>query len=218
MEADKVQRIVKCTTYSTVLREPNAYLCSLLSRFVALLLREKTSTSEPNGPSASTPSVGEKSPLVQNHAEAHPETLLPCISELFVRSRPSLSFLSDLFFGAHLSPPSRFQQLIVPDPTDSIPVLDSAHGTPRHPLLLLRVEARAGWTRIRHPHYTFPTPPWLHIHSIIRHLSCRPYRIGRCCWHHRTRSLVGREYVGPSCCRNVWRLLYRNSLGRGVAV
>lgn len=157
--------------------------------------------------------------MVQNHAEAHPETLSACISELFVRSRPSLSFLSDLYFGAHLSlPPSRFQQqLIVSNPTGSIPVLDSAHGTARYPLLLLGVEARTSWPRIRHPHYTFPTPPWLHIRPIIRYLSCRPYRVGRCCWHHRTRSLVGRGYVGPSCCRNVWRLMHRNSLGRGVA-
>ena len=208
---------MKCIIHSTVLRELNAYFCSLFSRSVTLL-REKTSTSEPSGPSASTLSVGEKSSLVQNHAEAHPETLSPSISELFVRSRPSLSFLSDLYFGARPSP-SRFQQqLIVPHPTDSIPVLDSAHGAPRHPLLLLRMEARAGWTRIRHPHYTFPTAPWLHTRPIIRYISCRPYRIGRCCWHHRTRSLVGREYVGPSCCRNVRRLLYRNSLGRGVAV
>ncbi|KAI9462145.1 Frag1/DRAM/Sfk1 family-domain-containing protein [Russula earlei] len=47
----------------------------------------------------STLSAGEKSSLVQEHAEAHPETHLPLISELLVTCRPSLSFLSDLYFA-----------------------------------------------------------------------------------------------------------------------
>jgi hypothetical protein len=191
----------------------------LVSEIGPPVLREKTSTSEPSDPGASTPSVGTKSRLAQDQVEAHPETLLPCITQLLVPSRSFLSFLSDLYFGAHPSPYSTFShsELIASDSTGSLPVLDSAHGTPRHTLLLLRVEARFSWTRIRLPHYPFPTPPGLHFRSVIRHFPWWPCRIGRCCWDRRTRLLVGREYVGPPGCRHVRRLLHRNSLGRGVA-
>jgi hypothetical protein len=105
IETEKVQRVVKCTICSTVLRELNAYFCSLFPLIGPSGLRAKTSTSEPSDSSVSAKSVGEKSSLVQNSdAEAHPETLLPCTSKLLVQFRPSLSFLSDLYFGAHSSP------------------------------------------------------------------------------------------------------------------
>jgi hypothetical protein len=115
-------------------------------------------------------------------------------------------------------PPPHHAKFIEPDPICSLPVMDSPHGTPRHSLLLLRLGACSGWPRILQPHCPLPSPPCLHSRPIFRYLPWRPNRIGRCSWSHRFRSLVGREYVGPSWRRHVWRLLHRNSLGRGVAV
>jgi hypothetical protein len=77
----------------------SAFCFPSIARFVP---RAKLSTSEPIDPSASAPSVGKKSSLVHDHdAEAHPETHSAPTSKLLVHFRPSLSFLSDLYFGAH---------------------------------------------------------------------------------------------------------------------
>src|SRR5713101_5744224 len=127
------------------------------------LLRDKSSASEkPSDPSVLTTSVGEKSPLVQNRAEAPPEARSSQISEFSFLSRSSLSFLSDLYFGANPSPYTDGQKLIASDPTGSLPVLDSAHVAPRHPLLLLYLEARPGWTRVLLPHCALSTSPRFH--------------------------------------------------------
>jgi hypothetical protein len=79
----------------------------LMSAFciVEWLLRDKSSASEkPSDPNVITASVGEKSPLVQNRAEAPPEAHSSQLSEFSFLSRSSLSFLSDLYFGANPSP------------------------------------------------------------------------------------------------------------------
>ena len=91
---------MKCTIYFTVSPKLNAYVAFCIPKCY-FFLRDKGSASEkPSDPSVLTSSVGEKSPLVQNRAEAHPDTHSPHINEFSLCSRASLSFLSDLYFGA----------------------------------------------------------------------------------------------------------------------
>lgn len=67
-------------------------------------LRDKNSAGEPTDPSSLSTSVGEKSSLLAvNRAKTHPEAHSPTLNEFSICSRASLSFLSDLYFGARSS-------------------------------------------------------------------------------------------------------------------
>jgi hypothetical protein len=181
---------MKCTIYFTVSREPNAYVVFCISKW---LLRDKSSASEkPSDPSILMACAREKSPLVRSRAEAYPEAHSSQISEFSFLSRSLLSFLSDLYFGANPSPSQIGQKLIASGSTGSLSVLDSDHVAPRHPLLLLYLEARPGWTRVLRPHCALPTSPGFHTRPIIRCFSPRPNFICRRCRGHRYRSLAGR--------------------------
>ncbi|KAH9972711.1 Frag1/DRAM/Sfk1 family-domain-containing protein [Lactifluus volemus] len=59
----------------------------------------KSLANEPSDPSVSTPSVGDKAPLVQNRPEIRSEKSIVCVTQLLASLRPSLSFLSDLYFA-----------------------------------------------------------------------------------------------------------------------
>jgi hypothetical protein len=94
---------MKCTIYFTVFLELELNTFFWLFLLFAFPIgraefRTKSSASKPSDPSVSTVSVGEKSPPVQNH-QVRLERPTVRVSELLAFCRPSLSFLSDLFFG-----------------------------------------------------------------------------------------------------------------------
>lgn len=109
------------------------------------------------------------------------------------------------------------QKLIPYHQTTSLSVLDSAHVAPCYSLLLLYLEACPCRPRILFARHALPSSSRVYSRSVVCYFPPRPYGIGRCRRGHWPWAVVGGEHVDPSwgCC--VWRLLYRNSLGRRVA-